>query len=291
MTTEAETTAPSKPGRRLKVTATVLVALLGLVYVAFVATYVATRVTPAPDAVLQAAAPAGGVSVVFIPQRVDPERENVQGVLRVSVDRPTVASDVTVRIFPFLDVSQILLPAGETTYERVATLSMEGEVREYPFDTYNTRVQFSATEASTGIPLPVSGGVLPIDGLTGWNIFVTEVVAASDLPTDSVTVARALTNRVTAVILATLTLVLGTIAVALAWSVAVGRKQANFGEATWLAATIFSVISVRNFMPGAPPIGAYLDVLFIIPAILALFLCMALLVVFWLVRKTEDDEA
>ena len=84
---------------------------------------------------------------------------------------------------------------------------------------------------------------------------------------------------------------LGVLAIALAWSVAVGRKEANFGEATWLAATIFSVISVRTFMPGSPPIGAYLDALFIIPAILALFLSMTLLVVFWLARRTADDPA
>jgi hypothetical protein len=51
------------------------------------------------------------------------------------------------------------------------------------------------------------------------------------------------------------------------------------------------VVSVRNFMPGAPPIGAYLDALFIIPTILALFLSMTLLVVFWLARRTPDDPA
>jgi hypothetical protein len=106
-----------------------------------------------------------------------------------------------------------------------------------------------------------------------------------------VVVERSLTTRVTVAILATLVLALGAVAIALAWSVAVGRKASNFGEATWLAATIFSVISVRNFMPGAPPIGAYLDGLFIIPTILALFLSMTLLVVFWLARRTPDDPA
>ena len=285
---EAEKSLPSTPSRRTKVVATAIVVAIGVAYVAFAALYLATRVTPAPDAVLEAAVPSGDVSVVFVPQRVDPERENIQGVLRISVDRTVNASDVTVRIFPFLDASQIVVPAAESAYEQDATLSVEGEVRGYPFDRYTGTVEISAADTLSGRALPVVGGVLPIDGLTGWNTSVSEDVrVAPNLVTDSVVVERSLTTRVTVAILATLVLALGAVAIALAWSVAVGRKASNFGEATWLAATIFSVISVRNFMPGAPPIGAYLDGLFIIPTILALFLSMTLLVVFWLARRTS----
>jgi hypothetical protein len=286
---EAEKTLPSRPGRRTKVVATALVVAIGVAYLAYAALYLATRVTPAPDAVLEAARPSGGVSVVFIPQRVDPERENIQGVLRISVDREATKADVTVRVFPFLDVSQIVVPAGQAALEQDATLSVEGEVRGYPFDSYTGTVEMSAADTATGSPLPVAGGIQPIDGLTGWSTYVFEDIrVVPNLLTDSVTVERSLTTRVTVTILATLVLALGAVAIALAWSVAVGRKEPSFGEATWLAATIFSVISVRNFMPGAPPIGAYLDALFIIPAILTLFLSMALLVVFWLVRKTDE---
>jgi Domain of unknown function (DUF4436) len=289
---EAKKTLPSRPGRRTKVVATALVVAIGIAYVVFAGLYLGTRVTPAPDAVLQAATPPGGVSVVFVPQRVDPERENVQGALRISVDRTVITSDVTVRVFPFLDTSQIVIPAADTTYEQDANLSVEGEVRGYPFDSYTGTVEISAADTTLGNALPVAGGVLPIDGLTGWNIYVSEDIrVAPNVLADSVTVERALTTQVTVAILATLVLALGVVAIALAWSVAVGRKEPSFGEATWLAATIFSVISVRNFMPGAPPIGAYLDALFIVPTILALFLSMTLLVVFWLARRTPDDPA
>jgi len=71
----------------MKAVATAIVVAIGVAYIAFAALYLATRVTPAPDAVLEAAVPSGDVSVVFVPQRVDPERENIQGVLRISVDR------------------------------------------------------------------------------------------------------------------------------------------------------------------------------------------------------------
>lgn len=282
-----ETTRTPRSRRRLTVTATAIVVALGVSYVAFAVLYLTTRVTPAPDAVLGAGTPPGGVSAVFIPQRVDPERESVQGVLRIAVDRANVTEDVVVRVFPFLDASQVLVPADVTAFEQEATLSVEGEVRRYPLDTYTGSVQFSASAG--GKPLVVAEGVLPIDGLTGWSFTVTEDPSErANVLTDSVRIERPLTTRVTVVILAALVLALGAIAVALAWAVAVGRKEANFGEATWLAATIFSVISVRNFMPGAPPIGAYIDALAIIPAILALFLSMALLVVFWLARDDED---
>lgn len=274
---------------RVRLVATVVVVAVALGYLAFAAFYLATRITPAPDAVLVNQAPPGGVSVVFIPQRVDPERENVQGVLRIAVD-PEIGSDVTVRVFPFLDVSEIVLPADQVAYERDATLGVEGEVRTYPFDRYVGRVDVSAVAGPEATPLTLDGGVLPINGLTGWHISVSDDrITTGDL-TDSVSIDRSLTTRMTAIILAVLVLALGVIAIALAWSVAVGRKKPGFREATWLAATIFSVISVRNFMPGAPPIGAYMDALFIIPAILALFLSMALLVVFWLARDPDEED-
>lgn len=276
----------SQPRRTRVWVATSVVVVLALLYLAYAALYVATRVVPAPDAVLQAAVPRGGVSVVFVPQRADPERESTQGVIRVLVDRASITSDVEVSVYPFLDASRIQVPASESAVEREAILSLEGEVRTYPFDSYVGTVSISATDS--GMALPVSGGILPIDGLTGWNIDVTDA-ASPETISDSVTMTRSLTTQVTVAILGTLVLALGVIAVALAWSVAVGRKESTFGEATWLAATIFSVISVRNFMPGAPPIGAYLDALAVIPAILTLFLCMALLVVFWLVRKTDEE--
>ena len=277
----------SQPHRKRVWVATSIAVALGITYLAFAALYISTRVGPAPDAVLQAMIPTDGVSVVFVPQRVDPERETAQGVLRFAVDRAKVTSDVEVSVYPFLDASRIQIPATEAAVERDAILSLEGEVRAYPFDSYTGTVVFSATDSASGTALPVTGGVLPIDGLTGWGIDVTDMASAESV-TDSVIMTRSYTTQVTVVILATLALVLGVIAVALAWSVAVGRKESNFGEATWLAATIFSVISVRNFMPGAPPIGAYLDALAIIPAILTLFLCMALLVLFWLVRKPDE---
>ena len=277
----------SQPRRTRVWVATSVVVVLALLYLAYAALYVATRVVPAPDAVLQAAVPRGGVSVVFVPQRADPERESTQGVIRVLVDRASITSDVEVSVYPFLDASRIQVPASESAVEREAILSLEGEVRTYPFDSYVGTVSISATDS--GMALPVSGGILPIDGLTGWNIDVTDA-ASPETISDSVTMTRSLTTQVTVAILGTLVLALGVIAVALAWSVAVGRKESTFGEATWLAATIFSVISVRNFMPGAPPIGAYLDALAVIPAILTLFLCMALLVVFWLVRKTDEEK-
>lgn len=278
----------SQPRRTRVWVATSVVVVLALLYLAYAALYVATRVAPAPDAVLQAAVPRGGVSVVFVPQRADPERESTQGVIRILVDRASITSDVEVSVYPFLDASRIQVPASESAVEREAILSLEGEVRTYPFDSYAGTVSISATDSASGMALPVSGGILPIDGLTGWNIDVTDAASAETI-SDSVTMTRSLTTQVTVVILGTLVLALGVIAVALAWSVAVGRKESTFGEATWLAATIFSVISVRNFMPGAPPIGAYLDALAVIPAILTLFLCMALLVVFWLVRKTDEE--
>lgn len=286
-----ETDSARQPSRRLKVAATGILVILGVAYIAYVALYLSSRVTPAPDAVLPSQAPPQGISAVFVPQVVDAEREKVQGVIRIVVDRTTVISDVTVQVSPFLDVSRIAVPADFATIEVDASLSTEGEVRAFPFDRYVSSVQMSAKEASAGTALPMTGGVVPIDGLAGWRISAAEQAASSpELLIDTVEVERAITPRVTVMVLTSLILALGVVALALAWSVSIGLKKPSFGEATWLAATIFSVVSVRNFMPGAPQIGAYLDAVAIIPVILALFLSMIFLAVFWLIRPTDEDS-
>ena len=229
-------------GRRwITLIATLVLITLGVGYATFAALYIANRTLTSPDAVLNAGRAPGTVTVTFIPQAIDPERENIRGVLKVTVDPPSTPQGVTVRLYPFLDVSEVVVPADTATVELDATLATEGEVRSYPFDDYTALVSISAfagTDATT--PVPVQGGVLPIDGLTGWNINASaDLDPAPDVIKESVDVRRSLTTSVTTMILAGLVAALGLLALFLAWSVTVGRKRILFSEATWLAATIF----------------------------------------------------
>lgn len=71
---------------------------------------------------------------------------------------------------------------------------------------------------------------------------------------------------------------------ALSVSIRVFRKPGTIEAtmASWQAALLFALVPLRNFLPGAPPIGAWIDVLVFYWVILALMFSMALFTYTWL---------
>lgn len=74
---------------------------------------------------------------------------------------------------------------------------------------------------------------------------------------------------------------------ALSVSIRVFRKPGVIEAtmASWQAALLFALIPLRNFLPGAPPIGAWIDALVFYWVILALMVSMALFTYTWLRDK------
>lgn len=86
---------------------------------------------------------------------------------------------------------------------------------------------------------------------------------------------------------------------ALSVSIRVFRKPGTIEAtmASWQAALLFALVPLRNFLPGAPPIGAWIDMLVFYWVILALMVSMALFTYSWLrdrghlpSEKTKPDE-
>ena len=59
---------------------------------------------------------------------------------------------------------------------------------------------------------------------------------------------------------------------------------APFG--TWFAAMLFAVIPIRNFLPGSPPAGAWIDQALVLWVLIALVLAMVLYFITWY-RRTD----
>lgn len=73
-------------------------------------------------------------------------------------------------------------------------------------------------------------------------------------------------------------------AAALSVSIRVYRKPGTIEAtmASWQAALLFALVPLRNFLPGAPPIGAWIDMLVFYWVELALMVSMALFTYTWL---------
>ena len=50
---------------------------------------------------------------------------------------------------------------------------------------------------------------------------------------------------------------------------------------TWYAAMLFAVVPLRNILPGAPPPGAWIDILLVMWVIIGLVASMLVYVVVW----------
>jgi hypothetical protein len=66
------------------------------------------------------------------------------------------------------------------------------------------------------------------------------------------------------------------------WAVLTGRRLAVLNAIVWATAVIFTIIQLRDLLPGAPPIGIYFDLIFYFPSLLAAGVTSALLLSKWI---------
>lgn len=65
-----------------------------------------------------------------------------------------------------------------------------------------------------------------------------------------------------------------------------GRRKFLPPFVTWFAAVLFAVIPIRNFLPGSPPPGAWVDQALVLWVLIALVVAMILFFITWY-RQTD----
>lgn len=69
------------------------------------------------------------------------------------------------------------------------------------------------------------------------------------------------------------------------YMVVAGKRPPTLGSLTWAAALTYSLISLRGLMPGAPPIGIFVDKLFYFPSLIVTLVCSLWVLVTWVRRE------
>ncbi len=124
----------------------------------------------------------------------------------------------------------------------------------------------------------------PPEGTSGWTEVWNIETVGSSLWMDTTFKRSGGTLGFVAVVM----ILMAVLAVAaLSVSIRVFRKPGTIEAtmASWQAALLFALVPLRNFLPGAPPIGAWIDVLVFYWVILALMFSMALFTYTWLRDK------
>lgn len=195
-------------------------------------------------------------------------------------------TDTAVRMDPPNDLGDLQYPAGKAPAQVATTIEAHGNPNNWPFDSYSTdtlsaEVLVGQGDARRYIPARVE----VTGGLDGWDVSVQRVGEASQ---DSdradnviITLHRAKGPLIFDLGICLVLFALPALAFAVVIQIALGRRKFVPPFVTWFAALLFAVIPIRNFLPGAPPPGAWIDQVLVLWVLIALVAAMALYMLTW----------
>ncbi len=180
----------------------------------------------------------------------------------------------------------------------VIVSSVDGSLERYPFDHYTALVDmYSSTPGPDGKEKVIPSTLVIYGNFPGWRVlsdYSTNDLPAADatltyLPDYSagIVTAKVAVSRngstVSIVLLLLLAMVVLTVfALVVARAVSSRRKRIEATLAGWFAALLFAMVPLRTNMPGAPPIGQWIDFAVFLWVILGLMIALAVFMATWL---------
>ncbi len=200
-------------------------------------------------------------------------------------------TDTAVRMDPPNDLGDLLYPAGKSPAQVATTIEAHGNPNDWPFDSYSTDTLSAEVLVGTGDDRKYIPARVEVTGaLDGWDVSVQRVGEASQESSrpDNViiTLHRAKGPLIFDVGICLVLFALPALAFAVAIQIALGRRKFVPPFVTWFAAMLFAVIPIRNFLPGSPPPGAWIDQALVLWVLIALVGAMGMYMLTWY-RKSD----
>lgn len=184
-------------------------------------------------------------------------------------------------------------------------LPVDGKPEAYPFDrfryAYNDphqpratvpapliRIEETPDDGGPALPVAVGGADIEPVGLAGWAEQWKVIGDASTLYVE-LKVARSGAVIGAVAVIVFLMIAMACLAAAVAWSVATGRRPVEATMAGWFAAMLFALIPLQNFLPGVPPVGAWIDVCVFLWVEVVLLASMGVFIVSWFRYRERPD--
>jgi hypothetical protein len=238
--------------------------------------------------------PAGGVSVVIVPEKVSADDQEVPANVLLFPSAALLdaegllTQELELRIQPAVSGQTLTFPAGDPPAPQSVLLPATGIVQQYPFDSYamNEVVRVHILVADSYDPIPVSASMFfRVPGWTAQDNLAT--ASATDGVTVTSTLVRDGSTRSIAILLLLLMVVLAVIAILVTGASTRGRMKLELAVASWMTALLFALIPLRGFFPGSPPLGSWMDVLVFFWVELVLMLSVAIVVTTVLLRARD----
>ncbi|MFJ8050449.1 DUF4436 family protein [Streptomyces luteogriseus] len=161
------------------------------------------------------------------------------------------------------------------TPEDVRVAMTGGSISDYPFDTYDTDVEFWAVLG--GKPVPVR--MLFSNADTLFSVSVTPPPSGQEAVV-ALKLSRSGSLLVFAVFMMVAMWALASSVLLGAWYLTTRRQGLVWPALAWMAATLFALAAFRNTAPGTPPIGCVMDWFAFFWAETVIALCLIVVVTF-----------
>ncbi|MFD7453987.1 DUF4436 family protein [Kitasatospora sp. NPDC059827] len=207
--------------------------------------------------------PSDFLEVDVVLQRVDAAAQTVaakilvvpHGALGTSGIQQIPAQDVALETTS-LEQTVLKYPAGQPIPSSPVSFSLaEGRVTDYPFDGYRAQVGFRATVG--GRPVPVTIGIQEADPFFAFTQGEKETDGLGIAVTEQISRSRSTYILAWFMMAAMWALALSVLVAA--WLIVRQRRGIVWPALSWMAATLFALVGMRNAAPGSPPIGSLLD--------------------------------
>ena len=289
--------APAKPesrGRRIAVSLGILVAFIAVYVLSLVAVHLlATSGPKLPNKVdvsqfqkddsvvqlrlekLETVANRLSVNVLVYPQ--DSLLDQNSGVLN---------ADAAVRLYPETDLGDLQYPKGKAPAQLATTVEAHGEPGNWPFDTYTTD-EISGLVFTGGYHDKVWARIEVTGSLDGWDANVRRVHDAEDTENPNsldnviITLHRSKATLIFDLGILLILITMPVLALWLAIPMVLGRTTFLPPFGTWFAAMLFAIMPLRNFLPGSPPPGSWVDQAVVLWVLIGMIVAMSLFILAW----------
>lgn len=199
----------------------------------------------------------------------------------------SLTTDAVVRLFPDNNLGDLQYPVGKVPAQVATSIEARGNPANWPFDSYTTGVISADVFTGSGKDREIDSARIEVVGsLDGWDATVTRVHDSDSADPDSkddviITLHRSKGPLIFDFGICLILVALPTLALWVAIPMALGRTAFLPPFATWFAAMLFAVVPLRNFLPGSPPQGSWVDQALVLWVLIALVVAMFLYVLGW----------
>lgn len=203
----------------------------------------------------------------------------------LSSDGVTPSADIDLVLVPTSGQQQLHFPAGQVPATVPVQLLVDGDIENWPFDRYQGVLLLQAKRVAAGVSSDLPFTVSVDGSVKGWKTAVAPVSAApassTDLQVFDYDARRAGGTLGFGLVMVAVLITLPVLSLFATSEVLRGRRKVEPAFAGWIAAMLFAVVPLRNFLPGSPPPGSWIDVTVVLWVLVGLVLSLVLYVVAW----------